>query len=91
MFKINSVNFIFLLKRFWRPFVMRSGSLQKQIQELEDRSSTLDSIVAISKTSGGRITDNGKNLIYILRKAGLSKSKIAKILDVTPASLTPYE
>jgi hypothetical protein len=70
---------------------MRSGSLQKQIQELEDRSSTLDSIVAISKTSGGRITDNGKNLIYILRKAGLSKSKIAKILDVTPASLTPYE
>ena len=58
---------------------MRSGSLQKQIQELEDRSSTLDSIVAISKTSGGRITDNGKNLIYILRKAGLSKSKIAKI------------
>lgn len=70
---------------------MRSGSLQKQIQELEDRSSTLDSIVAISKTSGGRITDNGKNLIYILRKAGLNKSKIAKILDVTPASLTPYE
>lgn len=70
---------------------MRISPVQKQILELEERSATLDKIVAVSKSSGGRITDNGKNLIYILRNAGLKKSEIAKILDVTPAALTPYD
>lgn len=70
---------------------MRIGSLQRQIQELEERSATLDKIVSVSKTPGGRITDNGKNLIFILRKAGLKKSEIAKILGVTPAAITPFD
>ena len=65
--------------------------IQKQIDALEKKARTLDLITSVAKTNGGRISDNGKNLYHILRTAGLNKSEIASILDVTPAALTPYE
>jgi hypothetical protein len=64
--------------------------LQKQINDLQEKADILDKIVAVAKTDGGRITDNGKNLYFILRQAGMTKSSIAKILDVTPAALSKY-
>lgn len=69
---------------------MVSSPLEKQIKELEDRSRILDSILAKAKTTGGRITDDGKNLYFILRKSGMNKSQVAKVLDVTPAALTKF-
>jgi hypothetical protein len=65
--------------------------IQKQISALESKAKILDSIISVTKTSGGRITDDGKNLYHILRTAGMTKSAIASILDVTPAALTPYD
>ncbi len=70
---------------------MVQSPLERQIQALEKKANTLERIVSVAKTSGGRISDDGKNLYYILRNAGLKKSEIAKILDVTPAALTKYK
>ena len=65
--------------------------IQKQIEALEKKAGILDLITGIAKTSGGHISDDGKNLYHILKTAGLKKSEIAAVLDVTPAALTPYE
>ncbi|AYH25817.1 hypothetical protein U1R68_07565 [Pectobacterium colocasium] len=70
---------------------MPISPIQKQLAELEKKVEILDSIIDVAKTSGGRITDDGKNLIYILRNAGMSKTDIAKLLDVSPAALTKYD
>lgn len=70
---------------------MAISPIQQKIQELEEDSAVLDKIVAVAKTSGGRISPDGKNLIYILRNAGMDKSTIAKLLKVTPAALTKYD
>ena len=64
--------------------------LQQQIKQLQERSNILDSILAIAKTPGGQISDDGKNIYFTLRKAGMTKGQIAKILNVTPAALTKY-
>lgn len=69
----------------------KTSPIQDQIKELEEKAAVLDKIVEVAKTSGGRISDNGKNLIHILRAAGLTKSDIAGVIDVTPAALTLYE
>jgi hypothetical protein len=69
----------------------KTSPIQDQIRNLEEKAAILDKIVEIAKTSGGRITDDGKNLVHIFRVAGLTKSSIAEIIDVTPAALTPYE
>ncbi len=65
--------------------------IQRQIEDLESKAKTLDLITGVAKTSGGHITDDGKNLYHILKTAGLKKSQIAAILNVTPAALTPYD
>lgn len=65
--------------------------IQRQIEELEDKAKILESILSVAKTESGRITDDGKNLYHILRGAGLNKSDIARVLDVTPSALTKYE
>jgi hypothetical protein len=65
--------------------------IQKQLEALEEKGMILDRIVSIAKTDTGRITDDGKNLYHILRQAGLNKSEIARVLDVTPSALTKYE
>lgn len=70
---------------------MPISPIQKKIQELEDKNYLLDKIIAVTKTPGGHISPDGKNLIYILRNAGLEKSTIAKLLGVTPAALTKYD
>jgi uncharacterized membrane protein YebE (DUF533 family) len=70
---------------------MTLSTFQKQAQELEDRSRILDRIVAAAKTPGGHISEAGKQLIPILRQAGLKKSEIAPILDVTQSALTKYD
>lgn len=70
---------------------MPLSPIQKQLADLEEKVEVLDSIIGIAKTSGGRISDDGKNLIYILRKANMSKTDIAKLLDVTPSALTKYD
>lgn len=67
------------------------GPIQRQVETLEKKAEILDLIVGIAKTNGGRISDDGKNLYHILRVAGLNKSEIAAVLDVTPAALTPYD
>lgn len=68
-----------------------TSPLQKKIKELEERCEILDKIVSVSKTEGGRVSDHGKNLYYILRQAGMTKSDIARVLEVTPSALTRYE
>lgn len=70
---------------------MALSPIQKQIADLESRVAVLDRVVQLAKTSGGHITNDGKNLIYILRNAGMKKSEIAKVLDVSPAALTKYD
>lgn len=70
---------------------MATSPIQRKIEELEAKAATLDSIVAIAKTPGGRLTEDGKNLVYILRKAGMQKSEVARVLHVTPATLTKYD
>lgn len=65
--------------------------IQKQIQELEERCKVLDLIVSVVKTPGGHLTDDGKNLYFILKNAGLKKSEIARVLHVTPSALTKFE
>lgn len=62
-----------------------------QIDALVEKGAILDRIISVAKTDGGRITDDGKNLYHILRQAGLNKSEIARVLDVTPSALTKYE
>lgn len=69
----------------------RKSPLQQSIEELEEKSAVLDKLVRVAKTPGGRLTDDGKNLVYILRKAGMPKSDVAKVLHVTPAALTKFE
>ena len=69
---------------------MVKSKIQQELERLEERSKILDSIVSVAKTSGGRISEDGKNLYYILKNAGLNKSEIARVLDVTPAALTKY-
>lgn len=68
-----------------------SSPIQKQIEALEADKRTLESILSVAKTNGGHITDHGKNLYFILKTAGLKKSEIARILDVTPSALTRYD
>ena len=67
------------------------SQIQKELERLENKEKILDSILSVTKTNGGRITEDGKNLYYILKKAGMKKSEIARVLDVTPAALTSYE
>lgn len=69
---------------------MVTSPLEKQIKTLEERSKILDSILEIAKTPGGRISEEGKNLYYILRKSGMTKSQVARVLQVTPAALTKF-
>jgi hypothetical protein len=69
---------------------MTVSPIQKELERLEKKEKILDLILSVAKTSGGHISDDGKNLYFILRKAGLKKSEIARVLDVTPAALTPY-
>lgn len=69
---------------------MVQSPLEKQIQALEKKANILEKIVSVSKTRGGRITDDGKNLYFILKNSGLKKSEIARVLDVTPSALTKY-
>lgn len=64
--------------------------MQIQIEALEAKAAVFDRLISVAKTEGGRITDHGKNLYYILREAGLSKSEIARTLEVTPSALTKY-
>lgn len=70
---------------------MVMSPIQKQLEELEQKSEVLDRIISVAKTPGGRISEDGKNLVYILRTAGMEKSTIAKLLDVTPSALTKYK
>jgi transcriptional regulator len=65
--------------------------IQKQVEALEEKGAILDRILSVAKTESGRITEDGKNLYHILRGAGLNKSEIARVLDVTPSALTKYE
>jgi len=65
--------------------------IQKHIEDLEKKASILDLITGVAKTKGGHISEDGKNLYHILKTAGLKKSEIAAVLDVTPAALTPYD
>ena len=65
--------------------------IERLIAELQKKADTLDKIVSVAKTDGGRISDDGKNIYYILKKAGLKKSEIARVLDVTPSALTKYD
>lgn len=69
---------------------MVTSPLERQIKTLEERSKILDSILEIAKTPGGRISEEGKNLYYILRKSGMTKSQVARVLQVTPAALTKF-
>lgn len=69
---------------------MVKSKIQQDIEHLEARTKILDSILSVAKTTGGHISEDGKNLVYILKNAGLKKSEIARILDVTPAALTKY-
>ena len=65
--------------------------LQKQINDLQNKSDVLEKIISVAKTDGGRISEHGKNLYFILRQAGMTKSSIAKVLDVTPSALSKYD
>ncbi|NMM29036.1 MAG: hypothetical protein HHJ12_17560 [Glaciimonas sp.] len=69
---------------------MVMSPLEKQIKTLEERARILDSILEVAKTPGGRITEDGKDLYFILRKSGLTKSQVARVLQVTPAALTKF-
>ena len=69
---------------------MVTSPLERQIKMLEERAQILDSILEVAKTPGGRISEDGKNLYYILRKSGMTKSKVARVLQVTPAALTKF-
>lgn len=69
---------------------MVMSPLEKQIKALEERARILDSILEVAKTPGGRITEDGKDLYFILRKSGLTKSQVARVLQVTPAALTKF-
>ncbi|QJT79589.1 hypothetical protein [Kosakonia sp. MUSA4] len=70
---------------------MAISPIQKQIASLEAKVEVLESIINIAKTPGGRISDDGKNLIYILRNAKMNKTDIAKLLDISPAALSKYD
>ena len=78
-------------KPFEMELNMAKSPIQEEIAELVKKAATLDSIISVAKTSGGRLTDDGKNLVFILRKAGMSKSDVAKVLQVTPAALTKFD
>lgn len=69
---------------------MVKSNIQKEIERLEEKENILDLILSVSKTNGGRISEDGKNLYFILKNAGLKKSEIARVLDVTPGALTKY-
>jgi Mn-dependent DtxR family transcriptional regulator len=65
--------------------------MQQELAELEDKAATLDKIIEFAKTPGGRLTEDGQNLLRTLRKAGMRKSDVARVLNVTPATLTKYQ
>jgi len=70
---------------------MVKSKIQQELERLEAKEQILDSIVSISKTPNGHISDDGKNLYFILKNAGMKKSEIARILNVTPGALTKYD
>lgn len=70
---------------------MATSPIQEEIAELVKKAATIDNIVSVSKTSGGRLTDEGKKFVSILRKTGMSKTDVAKVLQVTPAALTKFD
>ena len=70
---------------------MATSPIQEEIAELVKKAATIDNIVSVSKTRGGRLTDEGKKFVSILRKTGMSKSDVAKVLQVTPAALTKFD
>jgi Mn-dependent DtxR family transcriptional regulator len=70
---------------------MRKSRLQQELADLEYKAETLDKIIEIAKTPGGRLTEDGQNLLRTLRKAGMRKSDVARVLNVTPATLTKYQ
>jgi hypothetical protein len=69
---------------------MVKSPIEQQLAVLQAKADTLDKIVSVAKTDGGHISDDGKNIYYILKKAGLKKSEIARVLNVTPAALSKY-
>jgi hypothetical protein len=70
---------------------MVKSRIQQEIERLEAKEKILDSIVSVVKTPSGHINDDGKNLYFILKNAGMKKSEIARILNVTPGALTKYD
>lgn len=64
------------------------ATLHQQITKLQESADMLEEIQAMAKTNGGRLTDFGKNLLHVCTENKMQVTKIAKLLNVTPAAVT---
>ncbi len=62
-------------------------TLHAQIKKLEADANLIYTIRSTAKTTGGRLTTCGNDLVFTLLKNGVKQSEIAKILDVTPSAI----
>jgi len=64
------------------------ATLQQQLKRLEKDADLVIGLRDAAKTSGGRLTPLGKDLLHALVNNGFPNVEIAKLLDITPSAVS---
>lgn len=64
------------------------ATLQQQIKRLEKDADLTVSLREAAKTTGGRLTPLGKDLLHALVNNDFPQTEIAKLLDITPSAVS---
>lgn len=64
------------------------ATLQQQLKRLEKDADLTVSLRDAAKTTGGRLTPLGKDLLHALVNNDFPQTEIAKLLDITPSAVS---
>ncbi len=64
------------------------ATLQQQLKRLEKDADLVIGLRDAAKTSGGRLSPLGKDILHALVNNGYPNVEIAKLLDVTPSAVS---
>lgn len=64
------------------------ATLQQQIKRLEKDADLAVALRDAAKSSGGRLTPLGKDLLHALVNNDFPQNEIAKLLDITPSAVS---
>lgn len=64
------------------------ATLQQQLKRLEKDADLVIGLRDAAKTSGGRLSPLGKDILHALVNNGYPNGEIAKLLDVTPSAVS---